>query len=246
MKQNLLILFMKSPWSQQAKTRLVADLGTDMAQRISVTLAQNCLNATKSNAMWDRQIHYEAGGYSGRDIFSLDDKIIPQNGKSMGERLNNAFFRGFVEGYKRIVLVGSDIPDLSKTHISQAFHSLIKKSVVIGPSVDGGYWLIGSRKDSYDLLFNKIAWSSKNVLEQTVNQIKQMKKSWEFSPILQDLDTGVDCYRRIAQRGSLKVFPFTELIAEQQLMLLSGYSAWQKNNINEHPIHQAYISHNVG
>jgi rSAM/selenodomain-associated transferase 1 len=96
----------------------------------------------------------------------------PQRGHDLGERMKNSFFEAWQEGYKYTVITGSDIPDLPRSFIEDAFLKLKKNDVVIGPAIDGGYYLIGFRRDSFfPGVFDGITWGTETVYEKTLNKL---------------------------------------------------------------------------
>ena len=86
-----------------------------------------------------------------------------QNGNNLGERMENAFYTVFKNGYKSVVIIGIDCPGLDGDRIMDAFAKLDLYDITIGPSEDGGYYLLGS-KCLHSMLFEKINWSTCTVL----------------------------------------------------------------------------------
>ena len=120
-------------------------------------------------------------------------RYIPQNGKDLGERMRNGFIDGFAMGYKRVVLIGSDIPDLPMKYIEEAFKSLKEMDVVIGPAYDGGYYLIGFKdKTFFPQVFEGIAWGTKNAFDETMKKLKRFRRVVYTLPYQRDIDTVED------------------------------------------------------
>lgn len=96
---------------------------------------------------------------------------FPQHGDDIGVRMNNAFADAFARGYQEVVLTGSDLPQLTAATIVQALRAM--KEVVIGPSVDGGYYLIGARRgiDLTPLFSAEIDWGQSTVLRATLSRV---------------------------------------------------------------------------
>jgi len=104
--------------------------------------------------------------------------------------MSNAFKDTFLNGYETAVLMGTDIPEFSSDILLLAQKALQTKDVVIGPTVDGGYYLIGFKSSSFSsIFFNKIDWSTPAVFDQTLCLIKQESRSWKRLPLLEDIDT---------------------------------------------------------
>lgn len=98
-------------------------------------------------------------------------KAFPQAGANIGLRMNNAINYAFKQGYQEVVLTGSDLPNLTAATIKTAFNKM--REIVIGPSLDGGYYLIGCRRgvDISPLLTAKIDWGHRSVLHETLSRI---------------------------------------------------------------------------
>jgi rSAM/selenodomain-associated transferase 1 len=111
-------------------------------------------------------------------------------GENLGERMKNGFLEAFSMNFKRVVLIGSDIPDLPLEFIEEAFTSLLEKDAVIGPSTDGGYYLIGFKDKSFSpRVFEGIPWSTKRVFEETMNVSKQEELLVHTLQPLTEIDT---------------------------------------------------------
>ena len=116
-----------------------------------------------------------------------------QTGLNLGEKMDNAMQEIFYNGYNRVVLIGSDIPSLRHENIKRAFDSLNNSDVVIAPSKDGGYWLIGMRKFIPEVFnISESKWGNSSVLDSTIMKLKDSGISYNFADILQDLDTPED------------------------------------------------------
>jgi len=115
---------------------------------------------------------------------------MPQRGESLGERMKNGFIEAFAMNFKRVVIIGSDIPDFPLEFIEEAFTSLKEKDVVIGPSFDGGYYLIGfSDKNFSHKVFEGISWGTERVFEDTLKVLKREKLTVHTLQPWRDIDT---------------------------------------------------------
>jgi rSAM/selenodomain-associated transferase 2/rSAM/selenodomain-associated transferase 1 len=108
----------------------------------------------------------------------------------LGERMHTAFIEAFKNGYRRVVLLGTDIPGLTTDHLGKAFDVLKEKDLVLGPSPDGGYWLIGLRRPID--LFTGIHWGTQGVLEKTVQMAEKQGLKIRLIDSLTDIDTVED------------------------------------------------------
>ncbi|MBE9542881.1 MAG: TIGR04283 family arsenosugar biosynthesis glycosyltransferase, partial [Proteobacteria bacterium] len=114
----------------------------------------------------------------------------------IGRRMERAIADGFQDGYTSIVIIGSDIPDISSEIIDQAFEELQKNNLVLGPAGDGGYYLIGMQKtdenQAYSELFEAINWGTNQVLSQTITAANQLGIGYALLDTLKDVDRPED------------------------------------------------------
>ena len=186
-EENLLLIFIKNPEPGKVKTRLAATVGPEKAYQIYLKL----LSLTIDTAMEvdaDRQVWYSSYIDSEDSISETDFKKRKQVGKNLGARMLHAFNSGFKEGYDNIVIIGSDCPDVNPVLLEQAFNELSEYDLVIGPSADGGYYLLGMNKLQPEL-FRDIDWSTERVLKQTLEKAKSISLSVASLPELNDIDT---------------------------------------------------------
>ena len=117
-------------------------------------------------------------------------QYLPQRGEDLGARMAHCFHEAFSKGFHRVVLIGSDLPDLPAEIIDEAFTSLEKIDSVIGPAYDGGYYLIGFNKGSFTPeVFSGIEWSTETVLQKTLDILKNQKRTVHHLPRWGDIDT---------------------------------------------------------
>jgi rSAM/selenodomain-associated transferase 1 len=120
-------------------------------------------------------------------IIHLDNYFL-QEGKDLGERMNNAFQTMFRKGYEKIILIGSDLPSITTDIVSQALQNLESKDCVIGPSKDGGYYLI-ALNSPMSALFENLPWSSSEVLEKTIEILDKNGLTYTLLSEFEDIDT---------------------------------------------------------
>jgi rSAM/selenodomain-associated transferase 2/rSAM/selenodomain-associated transferase 1 len=113
-----------------------------------------------------------------------------QSPGDLGKKMHRSFIDAFNRGAGRAVLIGTDIPRLNMSHLESAFNALENKDLVLGPSTDGGYWLMGLRRPVD--LFQDIEWGTENVLEKTVLRAKEYSMSIHQLELLMDIDTAED------------------------------------------------------
>ena len=113
-----------------------------------------------------------------------------QKGRHLGEKIHSAFYELF-PAYDRVVIIGSDCNQLKTEIINQAFSALEEHDVVIGPSLDGGYYLLGLNS-FYPQLFDNIPWSTNRVTQITIDRIKSLGLSYQLLEELRDIDYYAD------------------------------------------------------
>ena len=132
-------------------------------------------------------------------LFGNNPGYLPQMGDDLGERLYNGFKTLCRQGYDSAIALASDAPDLPEAILDESLKKLIEYNSVIGPSFDGGYYLIGLRKDSAtENLFRGIAWSTETVFNETMKKIRQEKISCHALAPWGDVDQIADLERLLS------------------------------------------------
>jgi len=183
MSKKLLIIFVKNIKLGKVKTRLAKTVGDDNAFKVYKALVEVTEKAT-SHLKVDKRIYFSDAIID--EKWPNDYKAI-QKGTDLGERMSHAFQDGFNDGYSEIVLIGSDLPNITKTVIHNGFRSLKQNNVVFGPAEDGGYYLVGMSK-FHNCIFENKAWSTSNLLEATLADLKQEKIEVSLIETLNDID----------------------------------------------------------
>jgi rSAM/selenodomain-associated transferase 1 len=127
-----------------------------------------------------------------------------QLGDNLGDRMLNAFRDGFNLGYDKIVLIGSDLPDLNKQLIERAISSLDNNDVVFGPADDGGYYLIGMNTLIPNIFKDK-PWSQPNLLDVSLEELDELNHSVATLENLNDIDTFEDLIDSKFYQSNLKL-----------------------------------------
>ena len=171
--KDLLLIFTRNPELGKCKTRLAATIGDDSALEIYKFLLQHTVNITKDLKV-AKQVYYSEAIWK-HDIWPNEIyKKGLQEGIDLGDRMSLAFRRGFDEGFERIIIIGSDMHDLSLKDLENAFDMLMEHDFVVGPANDGGYYLLGMRALNEELFKNK-TWGGDTVLSSTLNDLKGEK-----------------------------------------------------------------------
>lgn len=180
-----IIVFVRKPELGKVKTRLAKGVGDQEALRIYREL----LSYTSDQlASVDYPVYvYYQGAIVADDMWSLDhyQKRLQVEG-SLGDKLKTALAE-VLEQHERVVVVGSDCPTLSSNHIQQAVDALEQHAVVLGPTFDGGYYLLGAGK-AHHWLFDDIPWSSGSEFEVTVRRCIEQHASISILTPLPDID----------------------------------------------------------
>jgi uncharacterized protein len=186
-KNNLLLIFVKNVVKGHVKTRLAKDIGEERALEIYRLLLQQTLNVA-AGAEASKEVWYSSYIENKDEVNEKVHKKKLQQGDNLGDRMKFAFNNAFSNGFDKVVIIGSDCPELTSELLNEAFRLLDQNDVVIGPSEDGGYYLLG--KSKYEPgLFDGVQWSTQNVFRQTIE--KAVKKSLTVTLLqpLNDIDT---------------------------------------------------------
>lgn len=187
MNKTLVIIFVKNIKLGKVKTRLAKTIGNQGAFDIYTALVKVTEVATQELTA-DKRIYFSESIVENQWI--NENKYV-QNGIDLGARMKQAFKQGFEDGYNRIVLIGSDLPDITATHINQGLDALKDNHAVFGPAEDGGYYLIGLSKMNTSIFDNK-PWSETTLLEKTLSELREHHTTFAILDTLNDIDTFKD------------------------------------------------------
>ncbi|MCY4216787.1 MAG: TIGR04282 family arsenosugar biosynthesis glycosyltransferase [Flavobacteriaceae bacterium] len=166
---RLIIVMARVPILGQVKTRLAKSIGDHAAFWIYKKLLNKTIK-TIDSSYWKTAIFFDPKPNSIAPYQNISKYILTQKGTTLGERLINATTWGFDQGYQQVIVVGSDLWDINQDTLINGFHHLEDSDFVIGPTYDGGYYLIGMRF-YLKSLFKNTSWSTDRVFEQTVNKL---------------------------------------------------------------------------
>lgn len=182
---DTLLIFIKNPTLGKVKTRLASTVGEERALQIYLALLQHTRRIAQSLPV-HRQLFYSDYIDLADEWPLVDFEKRMQAPGSLGERMAQAFQEAFVQA-DRVVIIGSDCASLSKEVVTTAFDLLHHHDFVIGPALDGGYYLLGMRS-FFPEVFEKIAWSTVEVFPATLERIKALGKTHALLPTLSDID----------------------------------------------------------
>ncbi len=193
MSDRALIVFLKHPEAGKVKTRLAPALGAQTAAELYRALCEGVLEATTPRpGEYERLVFFtprEAADSVRAWLPGL--RLHPQTGGDLGARMAAAFARAFARGARRVALVGTDAPAISRETVTEALEALDGADVVLGPAEDGGYSLLALRQPRPELL-DGIAWSTPVVLEETVARAGRGGLRVHQLARLRDIDTPED------------------------------------------------------
>jgi uncharacterized protein len=187
MNNKLLMLFVRNPELGKVKTRLAASVGPEEALEIYVHLLQHTKQVTQNLEGIDKLVYY-SNQVQQNDLWPDDTylKRVQPTG-DLGDKMSEAFRAAFEEGYTSVVIIGSDCHQLTQEIIERAYTSLETNDIVIGPALDGGYYLLGMKKLYPELFLNK-RWSTEHVFPDTLHDIEKLHLKHAVLPELSDID----------------------------------------------------------
>ncbi len=199
-----LIVLARYPRPGQAKTRLASTLGGRAAMDFYAWCANRTFREARRLGRGVRRYVFYSEESSlarlrrwvGRGYF-----LAPQADGDLGRRLERAFETVFAHGAGRAVVAAADVPDLSAGLLAEALRALEARPAVIGPALDGGYYLLGLREPHAEL-FQGISWSTPQVLEQTERAAEALGLAVHRLPALRDIDTEEDLHAWSAGRAA--------------------------------------------
>lgn len=188
----LLILFARTPVPGRVKTRIAAVVGQEQASRIYGEMLGKALELCRPGQGW-RRIVAIPGDSDAAYFERRGFPIIRQEGEDIGQRMANALLAGLDSGAGQVVIIGSDIPTLTQEEIKFAFIRLNSVPAVIGPSRDGGFYLIGIGREHRDaaerVLKDRVNWSTPAVLAEVRDLCRKHGLLFELLPLKSDVDT---------------------------------------------------------
>ncbi len=190
MPTTALIIFVRHPELGKVKTRLAKVIGDEKA----LTIYKQLLNHTHqiTSPLNCRKFVYYAEDVIEHDLWSSPGFTKrKQFGNDLGERMSNAFKELFDQGFQKVLIIGSDCYQLQTEVLQEAINFLGIKEVVIGPTFDGGYYLLGTNR-FVPALFADKTWSTDQVSRQTLEDTARLNLSHQLLKQLHDVDEAAD------------------------------------------------------
>ena len=188
---NAVILFARDPVLGQVKTRLSSSFDDGTILGLYICFIEDSLEKIRRVDNADCFVGVLPENHSGffNGTVCSGMKVFAQQGNDLGEKMHSAFSDRFKEGYDKVLIIGSDSPSLPGSYIGKAFAS--EKDLILGPSADGGYYLIAMTGKVFEV-FAGVPWGTEKVLEETLKKVKDANISLELLPVWYDVDLPED------------------------------------------------------
>lgn len=185
--RSALLIFIKNPVLGKVKTRLAKNIGDQNALKIYQHLLTKTIEVTYELTVCDKYVFYNEFIPTKDDWSDNEYQKELQKGENLGEKMKNAFKQAFDDGYKRVVLIMPDCPKLTDNMIESSYKALNTYDCVIGPTNDGGFYLIGMKEFNPNVFEGK-EYSTEQVFNEAVEEFTNTGKSWFKLPVLTDVD----------------------------------------------------------
>ena len=184
---ELLLIMARAPELGKVKTRLAKTLGEQRALEVYVKLLEHTLNHAKESG-YDSCVYVDGDPtYFKHREWNTEVQAIGD----LGEKMKDAFSRSFALGFTKVVMIGTDCYEINSESISIAFGALSSCDVVLGPALDGGYYLIGMKKMHLEL-FDSMPWSTSDLYTKTLEEARRFSLSTHNLDIKSDIDEEKD------------------------------------------------------
>ena len=187
--KRALIIFIRNPELGKVKTRLAESLGDEKALAIYKSLLEHTRQIAES-VETDRLVFYSHFIDPTDEWASVHFQKFLQSEGDLGSKIKQSFEKAF-EQHQKVLIIGSDCASLTATLIEEAFEALDSHEFVLGPAIDGGYYLLGMRQFS-PTLFDGIPWSTDRVANLTLEKMKELGGSCQLLVPLSDIDYAED------------------------------------------------------
>ena len=185
-----IIIFTRYPAPGATKTRLIPALGpvgaADLQRSLTETICKKALSFAAKNRIAVEICMQGGDEKKMRAWLGTGFQYSRQAPGDIGQSMRTAFTNAFGKGSRRVMLLGTDIPKLGEEHLREGFEALEQKDLVLGPSMDGGYYLVGLCRAAD--IFKDISWGQPTVLEQTLALARREGLSIHTLEPLTDID----------------------------------------------------------
>ena len=190
--KKAIVCFTRVPRPGTTKTRLLPVLSGSQCAALHTAFLRD-LSAVYGQVDADLYVAYAADPDWEvlKPIFPHARDFFPQGGEDLGEKMYNALRRVLALGYEAAILTGADLPLMTKTHLESGFAALESAPITLGPTSDGGYYLVGM-KQPHRAIFEKQCYGGSTVLENTVAAAENAGLTVSFAQTCDDVDTPED------------------------------------------------------
>ncbi len=198
---HAVIVFARVPEAGRVKTRLAAEVGDAIALSAYTSLGELVVNAAQGGRTYSVTVAYtpDDGERRMRQWLGASIRLKPQPTGDLGARMAAEIAEAIRDGARRVVVIGTDCPDISASVLEDAFERLATADVVLGPAADGGYYLIGMSR-LHAPLFEGVPWSSPDTLRTTLEHARMHALSIALLDERRDIDTADDWRAWLARR----------------------------------------------
>lgn len=210
MYSDALIVFLKNPQPGRVKTRLSPPLTPEQACALYRNFVLDALAQYARHLPATKVYVFFAPHDAGKEVRHLVQESLPkiaddiqffaQSGEDLGQRMLSAFRRLLDQGHRRVVIIGTDHPSLPAACLIEGFSRLDDNDITVGPSLDGGYYLLGL-KEVHGEYFRNIRWSTPEVLPSTLAAAHRLNKTVHRLPEWYDVDDIADLKRLLKDFG---------------------------------------------
>lgn len=203
----VVVLLARAP-SAKGKTRLTAHLPSDRAHALRAALFLDTLDVVRATALPVIVSFTPADAHDEMATLAPDARLMPQAGIGLGERMRHAIDEALAAGFDAVVLIGSDLPTLPARYVRDAIGQLegangarVRADLVLGPSEDGGFYLVGVRHPLPDI-FHDVLWDGPAVLKSVVDAARALEMRVAFAREWWDVDQPEDLERLVKQSNA--------------------------------------------
>jgi len=191
--EPMIVVMSRVPLPGQTKTRLMPDLSGEECVKLQQAFLEDLITLLVDTVKLPACVFYTPRDQEQllTDIVAARLPLLPQEGADLGVRMATAVSWGLQQGSNGVIVVGSDLPTLPTSAFLDAMEQLEQHDVVLGPTFDGGYYLIGLR-NNFPEVFEGISWGTELVLGETLERIGQSGLTVALLPTLNDIDTYAD------------------------------------------------------
>ena len=211
--RDRLLVFVKAPRPGMVKTRLAAALGAEPAAALYRAIAAEEIRRTAPrDAEYDRVFCFDPPDAKGEIARWLPGEALrPQEGPDLGARMARAFADAFDAGARRVAIVGTDVQSCGRERVAEAFHALDDHDLVLGPTHDGGYYLVALDRPR-PALFQAMPWSTPSVLPATAERAGVLGLAVRMLDPLRDIDTVEDVHAEWPRVSALLDPPLASVV----------------------------------